>query len=123
MRAPRFDSAREYVGLPVDSTIADARAAAGGLPVLPVHIRRNGAAVVAAEIVGSIDLDATRSLPSDALVRNHLGAVPALAGIGEPAVVVRERAANERSRIVVVVHHGVAVGTAITREISTGWDV
>jgi cystathionine beta-synthase len=119
VRAPWFDSAREYVGLPVDSTIADARAAAGGLPVLPVHIRRDGAAVVAAEIVGSIDLDATRSLPSDALVRDHLGAVPALAGVGEPAVVVRERAANERSRIVVVVHHGVAVGTAITREIST----
>jgi cystathionine beta-synthase len=106
---PALAVTREYVGVPVDSTLADARTLAIGSSVLPVHVRRGGTTVVAAEIVGSIDLEASRSAPSDALVRDHLGAVPTLAGIGEPAAVVRERATNQRSRLVVVVDHGVAV--------------
>lgn len=111
VRAPALAD-REYVGVPIDSTLADARSLAAGAPVLPVHVRRSGATVVAAEIVGSIDLDATRSLPPDALVRDHLGAVPTLAGIGETAAVVQQRVANQQSRIVVLVHHGAAVATA-----------
>jgi hypothetical protein len=42
-----------------------------------------------------------------------------LAGTGEPVAVVRQRADSERSRIVVMVHHGAAVGIVDTREIST----
>jgi hypothetical protein len=84
--------------------------------VLPVHVRRSGTAVVAAEIVGSIDVDAVASLPSDALVRDHLGPVPALAGVGEPVAAVRNRAASSRSQVIVVVHHGIAVGTVDVSE-------
>ena len=117
-REPELTSAREYVGVPSDHTLADARAVAvPGLPVLPVHIRRSGTAVVVAEIVGTIDLDATRLLPPDAVVRDHLGAVPALAGVGEPGAAVRERARGQGSRIVVLVHNGVAQGIALTEEI------
>jgi len=116
--APALGATREYVGVPADSTLGDARTLALGSPVLPVHVRRAGTTVVAAEIVGSIDLEATRSAPSDALVRDHLGAVPALAGIGEPAGVVRERATSQRSRLVVVVDHGVAMAITDTAEIN-----
>jgi cystathionine beta-synthase len=109
--------ARAYAGVPVDSTLADARSTALGATLLPVHVRRGGTTVVAAEIVGSIDLDATRSVPSHALVREHLGAVPTLAGVGEPAAVVRERAESQRSPLVVVVDRGVAVSTTTVSEL------
>jgi cystathionine beta-synthase len=114
---PGLAGARAYAGVPVDSTLADARSAALGATVLPVHVRRGGTTVVAAEIVGSIDLDATRSVPSHALVREHLGAVPTLAGVGEPAAVVRERAENQGSPLVVVVDRGVAVSTTTVSEL------
>ena len=99
-----------YIGVPVDATLFDARALPADRPTLPVHIRRSGTTVVAAEIVGSIDLAATRSVAPDAWIRDHLGPVPTLAGVGEPVAVVRERAAVNASRIVVVVRDGVAVG-------------
>ncbi|WP_263996521.1 PLP-dependent cysteine synthase family protein [Mycobacterium yunnanensis] len=104
----------KYVGVPVEATIADARAVAEGLPAVPVHIRRSGSTVVAAEIVGSVDLEATGSQDSHAPVRDHLGPVPALAGIGEPVAAIRERAANAGSRIVVLVRDGLAVTTIAT---------
>jgi hypothetical protein len=66
--------------------------------------------VVAAEIVGSIDFDATRSLPPETKVRDHLGPVPALAGIGEPVATVEDRARAAGSEIVVLVRDGIAVG-------------
>ena len=102
-----------YRGAPLDATIGTARELAVDLPVLPVHIRRAGTTVVAAEIVGSIDLDLTRPLPAEALIRDHLGPVPALAGIGEPLAAVRDRAKITDSAIVVLVRDGVAVGTAV----------
>jgi cystathionine beta-synthase len=107
--APVLTPEREYVGVPVEQTIADARALAGGLPVLPVHIGRRGPAVVAAEIIGSLDLAATVGLPSGALIRDHLGPVPTLAGVGEPVAAVQDRAAGQGSPIVVIVRDGVAV--------------
>ncbi len=118
---PSIASARPYAGVPVDATLADARSAALGATVLPVHVRRAGTTVVAAEIVGSIDLDATRSVPSDAMVREHLGAVPTLAGVGEPAAVVRERAESQGSSLVVVVDRGVAVSTTTVSELDASY--
>jgi cystathionine beta-synthase len=103
----------KYVGVAIDSTVDDARRLAGDLPVLPVHVRRSGATVVAAEIVGSVDLHSTRSLPPQSAVRDHLGPVPALAGVGEGVAAVKERAASARSPIVVLVRDGRAVTTAL----------
>jgi cystathionine beta-synthase len=116
--APVFSAHRAYVGVPIDQTLADARSAASELTVLPVHIRRSGPTVVAAEIVGTIDLDATRALPPEALLRDHLGAVPTLAGIGEPLAAVRDRATQQGSQLVVLVHDGVAQGLVLTAEIA-----
>ncbi|MET0699010.1 MAG: cysteine synthase family protein [Mycobacterium sp.] len=116
--APKVAPGREYVGVPVEYTIGAARALAGGLRVLPVHIGRNGPTVVAAEIVGSIDLDATGTLPDDTAIRDHLGPVPTLAGIGEPVAAVRDRAAAQGSAVVVTVRDGVAVSTTPTHRIS-----
>lgn len=99
-----------YVGVPVDGTLATARGLAAGLPVIPVHIRRAGASVVAAEIVGSIDLDATGALPPETPIRDHLGPIPTLAGIGEPVAAVQDRAKAGGSPIVVLVRDGIAVG-------------
>lgn len=107
------DGEDRYVGVAIDETLSVARALTTSLPVLPVHIRREGPGVVAAEIVGSIDLDATRSLPGETSVRSHLGPVPTLAGVGEPADVVAQRAALSGSRVVVTVRSGAAVGTVL----------
>jgi cystathionine beta-synthase len=118
--APEPGDARAYVGVPIDATVADARAVAGDLPVLPVHVRRSGPTVVAAEIVGSLDLEAARSLAPHLPVRDHLGPVPALAGVGEPVAAVRERAAKARSPIVVLVRDGIAVTTTAVDALDDG---
>lgn len=120
---PARSAARKYVGVAVDLTIADARALGSGLPWLPVHIRRSGTDVVAAEIVGSIDLEATHVLPPDELVREHLGPVPTLAGVGEPIAALVERAAHRTSPLVVLVHDGVAEGIVLATELSGGLDI
>ena len=104
----RYPHAREYHGVPSDVTLGEARALAHGQPVVPVHIRRGGSTVVAAEIVGTLDLRATGALPSDAPVRCHLAAAPTRAGIGEPVAVVRERARRDGSALVILVRDGEA---------------
>lgn len=107
------DGENLYVGVPIDEDFSAARALAGSLPVLPVHVCREGPGVVAAEIVGSIDLGATRFLPGQTPIRAHLGPVPTLAGVGEPADVVAHRASAAGSRIVVTVRNGAAVATVL----------
>jgi hypothetical protein len=95
--APVVTAANGYVGVPADATVA--RELAADRPMLPEHIGRAGTTVVAAEILGSIDLAAIGSLPSEALVRDHLDPVPTLAAVREPVAAVRDRAAANGSPI------------------------
>ncbi|MFT4043741.1 MAG: pyridoxal-phosphate dependent enzyme [Gordonia sp. (in: high G+C Gram-positive bacteria)] len=113
-----------YRGVPTTATLAQARSIADGLSVVPVHLPRASEAVVGAEIVGSVDLGALAAVDPDARVADHLGPVPPLAGIDEPASTVADRVGAQP--IVVVLENGYATAIlatpALAAAVSSGID-